>query len=106
MRLPVTVGDLARIALTVSADTACADLDMTFRGDTHLSCVVVSDGERLGFVMRDSFGQVMSGPFGYGRTLWARRAVADITDWAPLRVPADAMVPAVAHRLRSRPAIH
>ena len=47
MRLPVTVGDLARIALTVSADTACADLDMTFRGDAHLSCVVVSDGERL-----------------------------------------------------------
>jgi diguanylate cyclase (GGDEF)-like protein len=106
MRLPVTMGDLARIALTVSADMACADLDMTFRGDTHLSCVVVSDGERFGLVMRESFGQVMSGPFGYGRTLWARRAVADVTDWAPLRVPADAMVPAVAHRLRSRPAIH
>ena len=44
MRLPVTVGDLARIALTVSADTACADLDMTFRGDTNLTSVAVSDG--------------------------------------------------------------
>jgi diguanylate cyclase (GGDEF)-like protein len=106
MRLPVTVGDLARIALTVSADTACADLDMAFRGDTQLSCVVVSDRERLGLVMRESFGQLMSGPFGYGRTLWAKRPVGELTDWAPLRVPGDTMVPAVAHRLRSRPEIH
>jgi diguanylate cyclase (GGDEF)-like protein len=106
MRLPVTVGDLARIALTISADTACADLDMTFRGDTNLSCVAVSDGGRLGLVMREGFGQMMSGPFGYGRTLWARRSVREVTDWAPLRVAADSMVPAVANRMRTRPEIH
>jgi diguanylate cyclase (GGDEF)-like protein len=106
MRLAVTVGDLSRIALTISADTACADLDMTFRGDNKLSCVAVSDGERLGLVMREAFGQMMSGPFGYGRTLWARRSVREITDWAPLRVAADSMVPAVANRMRTRPEIH
>lgn len=106
MRLPVTMGDLARIALTISADTACADLDMTFRGDTNLSCVAVSDGERLGLVMRDAFGQMMSGPFGYGRTRWAHRSVREITDWTPLRVAADSMAPAVASRMRTRPEIH
>jgi diguanylate cyclase (GGDEF)-like protein len=103
MQLPATLGDLAHAAEMIDASTACADLDQSFRSRRRLASVAVVDGPRLGLIMRDAFGQLMSGPFGYGRTLWGRRPVSEVTDWTPVRVSAGATVVEVAQRLRSRP---
>jgi diguanylate cyclase (GGDEF)-like protein len=104
--LPMTMGALARPALVILGSARSDGLDAMFRADERLPCVVVEDGTRLGLVMRERFGQVMSGPFGFGRALLARSTVAELTDWAPLRAPASATVVSVAQRLRSRPVEH
>src|SRR5215475_8149879 len=104
MRVPTVVGDLAEAATVVGPLTPCADLDEIFRDQPRLTSLTVVDGDRIGLVMRDAFSRLMSGPFGYGRTLWARRPVADITDWRPLRAHAAAPIVETAHRLRTRPA--
>lgn len=78
----------------------CDDLEHLFQNGEP--CVVVTSGERVGLIMRDEFGHMMSGPFGYGRALWGRRPIAAVTDWAPLRVPASSPVPSVVNALRSR----
>lgn len=54
--------------------------------------VIRDDHNRVGLVNRESFGQVMSGPFGFGRALWRRRPVAAVADWQPLVVPAHESV--------------
>ena len=104
MRVPTVVGDLAEAATVVGPLTPCADLDEFFRDQPRLTSLTVVDGDRVGLVMRDAFSRLMSGPFGYGRTLWARRPVADIADWRPLRTHAAAPIVETAHRLRTRPA--
>ncbi len=100
--LATTVGEIARPAHVIGAGERCDRLDEIFRSRPTLRCVVVADGERLGLLMRDRFGLVMSGPYGYGRALWGGRPVRDLVDWAPLRVPAGTTVVAAAHRVRAR----
>ena len=103
MRLPTIVGDLARPALVIPGSTSCERLDEVFRASPRLHCVAIEDDDRIGMIMRDAFGQLMSGPFGYGRTLWARHPVSTVTDWRPLRLPVSTSVVSAAHQLRSRP---
>jgi diguanylate cyclase (GGDEF)-like protein len=98
----VTVGDLTRTALVVPASVSCDQVDLMFRSARSPSCVAVTDGDRVGMIMRETFSALMSGPFGYGRTLWARRPIGEVTDWSPLRIEASATVVAAAQRMRSR----
>ena len=103
MRVPLTVADVAVPTVVVAATDSCESLDSAFRGDPALASVAVVEDERIGLVMRDAFAQIMSGPFGYGRTLWARRAVGEVADWTPTRVRGSETIVAAAQRLRTRP---
>ena len=104
--IPVTVSDLTQAAVMVPATNSCEQLDRIFRAEPRLSCVGVTDGNRIGLVMREAFELLMSGPFGYGRTLWARKLVRDVTDWHPLRVAGTSTVVAAAQQMRARSAEH
>lgn len=45
----------------------------------------------------------MSGPFGYGRSLWGRRPVGAMADWMPLMLTAETSITDASARLRTRP---
>ncbi|GIH14286.1 putative bifunctional diguanylate cyclase/phosphodiesterase [Rugosimonospora africana] len=99
----ITVGAIARPVTWVTADLPCEDLDRQFRADPQLPCVVVWAGARdIGLIGRQSFAHLMSGPFGYGRALWARTPVGRVADWNPLIVAADAPVVEVCEWARRR----
>lgn len=97
---------LARPAPTVDAELPCDELETAFRARPGLMAVVVTDGDELGLIMRGRFDQTMSGPFGYGRALWAHRPVRVAADWSPLRLPGTTTVAAASHRLRTRDPAH
>lgn len=100
------IGRLARAAVVVDAHTPCEALEAAFRASPELTAVIVADGDRLGLIMRTRFDQNMSGPFGYGRVLWAQRPVGAIADWSPLRLAAATTAAAASHQLRTRAADH
>ncbi|REG01172.1 diguanylate cyclase (GGDEF)-like protein [Asanoa ferruginea] len=99
-----TLHRLTRPVLTVAASETCGRVDELFRADDTLRCVVVDDGQRRGLVMRESFGTMMAGPFGFGRALRSRQLIGELTDWSPLRLSADTPVEAAALLARGRPA--
>ncbi|HEY2795680.1 MAG TPA: EAL domain-containing protein [Micromonosporaceae bacterium] len=105
MTLQATVGELARPAVVVPGDLTCDRLEELFHGDIT-SSVVVRDGDRLGLIMREGFGHVMSGPYGFGRALWGNRPVSSVADWQPLRVAADSAVVTAVTALRGRGGDH
>ncbi|GAA4258303.1 hypothetical protein GCM10022255_078470 [Dactylosporangium darangshiense] len=90
---PEIVGPLARPVAVVDAGMRCTELDLLFRGDPGLPCVAVVylDGG-LGLISRDRFGQLMSGPFGYGRALWEKTPVGRTADPAPTIVDQGALI--------------
>ncbi|GAA5191129.1 hypothetical protein GCM10023322_47790 [Rugosimonospora acidiphila] len=98
-----SVGAIARPVVCVGADLPCEELDRRFRADPRLPCVVVrADAGDIGLVARESFAQLMSGPFGYGRALWAGTPVGSVTDWRPLIVGPDVSVVEVCELVRRR----
>ncbi|MEU8077887.1 EAL domain-containing protein [Catellatospora citrea] len=106
MAVTKDIGTLARAAVVVDAHTPCESLEAAFRARPDLTAVIVTDGDRLGLIMRSRFDQNMSGPFGYGRVLWAQRPVGAVADWSPLRLAAATTAAAASHQLRTRAADH
>ncbi|WP_433063680.1 EAL domain-containing protein [Dactylosporangium sp. CS-033363] len=98
-----TVGSLARPVAVVEATMRCVELDLRFRGDPSLPCVAVMylDGG-LGLISRERFGQLMSGPFGYGRALWEKTPVGRTADPAPMIVDEHALVVDVCEQVSRR----
>jgi len=88
------VWDLATAAVVVQADQTCGEVDLMLRADgvSHHTSLVVQDvaSSRTGLLSRRRFEQTMSGPFGYGRALFAKRPVADLTDWDAAVLSQDA----------------
>jgi diguanylate cyclase (GGDEF)-like protein len=82
--------DLADRPVIVDATVTCEAVDRDLRSRWQTTSVLVADRDqgRLGIVSRDDFLVTMTGQYGYGRALWNRRPVADVTDWSP-RVIAD-----------------
>ncbi|TQS41054.1 putative bifunctional diguanylate cyclase/phosphodiesterase [Cryptosporangium phraense] len=100
---PWSVGELAGEVVVVSADDFCADLDQLFRSRDTLTVVVVRDSaRRTGLIMRSAFELVMSGPFGYGRSLWGRRRIGAMADWTPVVLSAETPITDASHRVRTR----
>jgi diguanylate cyclase (GGDEF)-like protein len=97
------IGALAQTTIVVPADEPCAQLESLFRARPGLRSVVVSDGTRLGLIMRGPFDRIMSGPFGFGQALWAHRPVTLVTDWDPVVVSASTTVASASYMLRTRP---
>jgi diguanylate cyclase (GGDEF)-like protein len=99
----MSVGELARPARVLSADTGLDEVDQLFRTEPALSGVVITGEAGTGLLMRNRLAALPSRPFERGSACWACQRVADATDWAPLRVAAADSVVAVAEQLRSRP---
>ena len=99
--------DLATDALVVDATTTCAELDGRLRTSAphEHSSVVVLDRARgaVGSVQRQRFEHALSGPFGFGRALLARRTVAQLTDFDTRVVPGDAGVGTALEVVLERP---
>ncbi|MEU0558121.1 EAL domain-containing protein [Dactylosporangium sp. NPDC006015] len=98
-----TVGPLARPVGVVESTMRCEDLDLMFRADPSLHSVAVMylDGG-IGLISRSRFAQLMSGPFGYGRALWARTPAGRTADPAPMIVEETALVADVCEQVSRR----
>ncbi|MFF5225521.1 putative bifunctional diguanylate cyclase/phosphodiesterase [Dactylosporangium sp. NPDC000521] len=98
-----TVGPLARPVGVVESTMRCEDLDLMFRADPSLHSVAVMylDGG-IGLINRARFAQLMSGPFGYGRALWARTPAGRTADPAPMIVEETALVADVCEQVSRR----
>lgn len=78
---------LSRPVLCVPADLPCEEVDLLFRRDPTLTSVaVLAEDGRIGLATHTTITQVMSGPMGFGRVLYARQPVAEVASWSPLVV--------------------
>lgn len=86
-----------------AASVTCVELDELFRSDSSIRCVAVrADDGTLGMIMHDRFIRVMTGPFGFGRALLARKPVGALADWNPLVLAPDIPVDHACQTLRQR----
>ncbi|MGY1813322.1 putative bifunctional diguanylate cyclase/phosphodiesterase [Blastococcus sp. SYSU D00820] len=100
-----TVEGLAHEAPVLPGTATCQDLDRTFRRDHDASCAIVTHPDvagLVGLVERSRFESVMSGPYGYGRSLHGRRSLADVTQWDALTVSSGTTVVEAASRAITR----
>ncbi|SNR56169.1 putative bifunctional diguanylate cyclase/phosphodiesterase [Blastococcus mobilis] len=106
---PVTVGDLAFDVDVLPGTSTCEDLDRLFGRSSGRTCAVIRhpdlDGV-VGLVERGPFEALMSGPYGYGRSLYGRRPVAEIAQWDALILPPDTSVVDASSRAITRSAAH
>lgn len=87
----IALRDLADPPVVVEASVSCGTVDRELRSRWSTTSVLVrggAGGPRLGIVSRDAFMSTMTGQYGYGRALWEKRPVAEVTDWSP-RLIAD-----------------
>jgi diguanylate cyclase (GGDEF)-like protein len=98
-----SVDDLSAPLRSVPADTPCWRVDEAFRADPDLLCLAVpAPGAAPGLVSRAAFLSAMSGRYGYGRSLHARRPVGDLADRGVLVLDAATGVARAAELLLSR----
>lgn len=96
------LADLASAPVVVAPSDPCEAVDLGFRTRWTGSSVLVSPrepGGPHGVVSRKDFLTTMTGRYGFGRSLWGRRPVADVTRWDVPVVPASASLTEAAARL-------
>ncbi|TYP90815.1 EAL domain-containing protein [Blastococcus xanthinilyticus] len=104
-----TLDGLARSVPVLSGSSSCEDLDRVFGRSHDTGCAVVThpDVEGLvGLVERGRFEALMSGPYGYGRSLYGRRGLADVAQWDALTLPSGTTVVEAASRAITRAPEH
>ncbi|HET9050890.1 MAG TPA: GGDEF domain-containing protein, partial [Candidatus Dormibacteraeota bacterium] len=103
---PRSVGYLAASALSVDASLTGEQLNRLFDENPGVTAVTMSrpdDPGSLGVIARLSFYRAMTGRFGYGYSLWARRPVTPLANWSPLIVDSSDDVEAVTALVLRRP---
>jgi diguanylate cyclase (GGDEF)-like protein len=102
-----TLASLAGSVPVLPGTGTCEDLDRAFGRAGHAGCAVVAhpavDG-LVGLVERSRFESLMSGPYGYGRSLYGRRGLADVAQWDALTLPPSTTVVEAASRAITRDA--
>lgn len=96
------LADLASAPVVVSPTDPCEAVDVGFRTRWTVSSVLVAPrvpGGPHGLVARKDFLTTMTGRYGFGRSLWGRRPVADVARWDVPRVPVSASLTEAAERL-------
>ena len=104
----LTVGDLALDVPVLPGTGTCDELDRLF-GRTHQGCAVVRHPDLegvVGLIERGRFDALMTGPYGYGRSLYGRRLLADVAQWDALTVAPDTTVVEASSRAITRSAEH
>lgn len=96
------LADLASEPVVVSPTDPCEAVDVGFRTRWTVSSVLVAPrepGGPYGMVARKDFLTTMTGRYGFGRSLWGRRPVAEVARWDAPRVPVSASLTEAAERL-------
>lgn len=78
------IHDLVEPTVVVSPDSLCDEIDRGFRGRWTGSSILVrpvAPGQPYGVVGRHDFFIAMTGRYGFGRSIWARRAIETFTRW-------------------------
>lgn len=105
----LSLDGLARTAPVLPGDASCEDLDRAFGRARSAGCAVVVHPDVhsiVGLVERSRFEAMMSGPFGYGRSLYGRRRLADIAQWDALTLPPSTTVVEASSRAITREPDH
>ncbi|WNV74224.1 EAL domain-containing protein [Geodermatophilus sp. DSM 44513] len=105
----VTLGDLGHDVPVLPGSSTCEELDRVFGRARAAGCAVVTHpeiGGVVGLVERSRFEAMMSGPFGYGRSLYARRPLAAVAQWDALTLPSATPVTDASSRAITRAAEH
>jgi len=98
-RVPRSIRDLVEPAVEVEATTSCAVVDHGLRERWTSSSVLVRPcrpGDRYGIVGRHEFLMTMTGRYGFGRSIWSRRPVEQLTRWDAPSIDIDEDVPQAA----------
>lgn len=96
------LADLASPPVVVAPTDPCEAVDLGFRTRWTGSSVLVAPrepGGPHGMVARKDFLTTMTGRYGFGRSLWGRRPVADVARWDVPWVEVTASLPEAAERL-------
>lgn len=101
--VPQVAFDVSRPVSVIDGDMEVGDVEVLFRDET-LKSIAVDDRDKqlIGLVTRAHFAATMTGRLGYGRAVFMRKAVSQITDWRPLIVHSDAKISDVATRAMAR----
>ncbi len=97
-----TLADLAAPPVVVAPTDPCEAVDVGFRTRWTGSSVLVAPrepGGPHGMVARKDFLTTMTGRYGFGRSLWGRRPVADVARWDVPWVAESASLTEAASRL-------
>jgi diguanylate cyclase (GGDEF)-like protein/PAS domain S-box-containing protein len=100
----VTVGAVAHRTEPLPAATSCEEVHHLFHRDRTRASVVVHHGSGVLLVNRRPFYEVLTGPFGYGRTLFSRRPVRHVVPDDALTVDASVPLEVAGLRLLKRDA--
>ncbi|MGY2128523.1 EAL domain-containing protein [Blastococcus sp. SYSU DS0617] len=104
-----TLDALAHSAPVLPGTSTCEDLDRAFGRARDAGCAVIVHPEvdtLVGLVERSRFEAMMSGPYGYGRSLYGRRRLADIAQWDALTLPPSTTVVEASSRAITRDPDH
>jgi diguanylate cyclase (GGDEF)-like protein len=104
-----TLDGLAHSAPVLPGAGTCEDLDRAFGKSRAAGCAVIVHPELdgiVGLVERSRFEAMMSGPYGYGRSLYGRRRLADIAQWDALTLPPSTTVVEASSRAITRDPDH
>ncbi|WP_454049138.1 EAL domain-containing protein [Cellulomonas sp. Marseille-Q8402] len=96
------LADLVSPPVVVAPSDSCETVDVGFRTRWTGSSVLVAPrtpGGPHGMVARKDFLTTMTGRYGFGRSLWGRRPVADVARWDVPRVDVGASLTEAAERL-------
>ena len=96
------LADLVSDPVVVAPGDSCESVDVGFRTRWTGSSVLVApreDGGPYGMVARKDFLTTMTGRYGFGRSLWNRRPVAEIARWDVPSVAVSASLTVAAERL-------
>jgi diguanylate cyclase (GGDEF)-like protein len=96
------LADLLSAPVVIAPSDTCEAVDVGFRTRWTGSSVLVAPREPggvHGMVARKDFLTTMTGRYGFGRSLWARRPVADVARWDVPRVEVTASLTEAAERL-------
>jgi len=96
------VGQLAIEVPTISADTSVAQVDKLFRRDSRLRSLIVRLDTGVALLCRDEFDDLLSGPFGYGRSLHSRSVAGEVVRPGTLVLGADMTLSEAAGRILAR----
>jgi diguanylate cyclase (GGDEF)-like protein len=96
------VGGLAFEVPIVAASTPIGEVDRLLRKDARLRAVIVGSGADVRLLTREHLELMLSGPFGYGRSLHCRATAGELAPPCDVQLPASLSLAEASRRLLAR----